>query len=168
MTGTVKARSWFERHLNVVFVGGLLVLSAGSYLLLVWLTADDFKARGRLVARGTAYGDFTIEGGVCDAEGYKRASIHILDDDDRGIHLLRDGTDVIVRVDVPGSCTTGPCEQLLLSRAVCSEYRAVIEETNSKYNKGRVWRGSLHVRCQLQPGTVEADLSFGKCVGPAN
>jgi hypothetical protein len=72
-----------------------------------------------------------------------------------------------VVIDVPSTCTGGEpsvCQTIVIDAKRCSTYDVAVEETNNTYNKRRVWRGHLRLRCELDPGTLVAALGFEKCV----
>lgn len=147
--------SWVERHIGIVFLIVIVVLAIAGYSLVYWLTRDDFDMKGSVQARGITGGDFIIDGGRCDV-----LDKHVVGSrsDSGQITISRHGADFVVRLEPTGRAA------IELSRARCTVFDAVLDETSSTYNKKRVWQGHVKASCRTGAGTIEVDLAFGKCV----
>jgi hypothetical protein len=141
----------------------VIALSAAMYSLLTYLTKGDFEAVGTFAATGTRAGDFSIERPTClSGERWSYDGVRLSVEGGGGVRI----TPTEVRIDVPSSCRAGEgrCDTIAVDPKRCSTYDVVVERTNNTYNRRRVWRGHLRLRCRLEPGELVAALAFEKCV----
>jgi hypothetical protein len=134
--------------------------------LMTFATKGDFEAVGPFDATGTKSGDFSIVKPTClSGERWDYPGVRLHVEGGGGVRITQSAAGNEVVIEVPSTCRgeKGPCDTITVDPKRCSTYDVAVEKTNNSYNKRKVWRGHLRLRCELEPGKLVAALGFEKC-----
>ena len=115
--------------------------------------------QGEFQSKGKSVIDFQFTPTRCySGERLQFHGVILLDQNPNGIRITGIEDQSLgksIKIRIPSLCQTeDDCEEIFLSKKVCSKYKFQIQPTNVRINSIRAIKGNLELECNLPNGSI--------------